>query len=116
MNDDVRSEVRLVHYSDFVIPLPFCHSNFVIQASKRGGDAGERRFAAHALTSSPATAEFDPPAIPLLPRFRALSAFEPTHTIMVEQTWRSVRSDVNGPPTVERDGFGVIYFEARPAH
>ena len=98
----------------------FRHSSvrllFSFQCRNGAGDAGERRFAAHALTSSPATAEIDPPAIPLLPGFRALSAFEPTHTIMVEQTWRSVRSDVNGPPTVERDGFGVIYFEARPAH
>ena len=113
MNDDVRSEGRLVHYSDFVIQASDCCSPSSVET---GRVAGERRFAAHALTSSPATAEFDPPAIPLLPRFRALSAFEPTHTIMVEQTWRSVRSDVNGSPTVERDGFGVIYFEARPAH
>ena len=35
---------------------------------------------------------------------------------MIEQTWRSIRSDVNREPSIERDGFGVIYFEARPAH
>jgi hypothetical protein len=73
-------------------------------------------FAAHALTIESRNSGLDPPAIRLSSGLGAVSAFEPTHAIVVEQTWCSIRSDVNSQPPVKRDGFGVIYFEARPAH